>query len=308
MSNPLKAIGKAFKSVVKVVKKVALPALMIGAVVLTGGAALGVLPAVGSVLGSIGISGTLASVLGGAISMGAVGAVTGGLASAVSGGNILKGATGGFLAGAATGGVLGGLGVIGADTVGNGIGGLLGHGTASAATGAASNGLVLNDAALQAAGNAALPGASLGLGSTTAASGGVAAAASAAPAVAAGGGGLLSNPNLLMLGGQLLSGFASGKSTEAQLQAEQQALKDKFDRTAFNYGYRNVYGDPNSDVPTGMDQWYNYKTPSLQEPDFVTAYNAAHQTGGLLGGGYQMGLVPTTYEIINGQVVGRPQG
>ena len=41
MSGVFKAVGKVFKGVVKVIKKVALPALAIGAIVLTGGAAIG---------------------------------------------------------------------------------------------------------------------------------------------------------------------------------------------------------------------------------------------------------------------------
>ena len=50
MSKLLKSIGKVFKKIVKVVKKFALPILAIGAIVLTGGAALGLaLPSLGSV-------------------------------------------------------------------------------------------------------------------------------------------------------------------------------------------------------------------------------------------------------------------
>ncbi len=115
MSGVFRAIGKVFKGIVKVVKKVALPALMIGAVVLTGGAALGALPALGTILGSIGISGGLAAALGGAISAGAIGAGVGGLTAAVTGGNILKGATRGFVGGAITGGLMGAAGLVSAN-------------------------------------------------------------------------------------------------------------------------------------------------------------------------------------------------
>lgn len=101
MSNPLKGIGKIFKSVAKVVRKVALPALAIGAVVLTGGAALGVLPSVGALAGSLGLSAGLTTVLTSAATSATIGA---GLA-AVTGKNVLKGATTGFV----TGGVLGGV-------------------------------------------------------------------------------------------------------------------------------------------------------------------------------------------------------
>ncbi len=102
MSKVGKAIGKVFKKVVKVVKKIALPALAIGAVVLTGGAALGALPSVGSVLGSLGIKGALTGILTTAAKTAALGA--GG--ALLTGGNPIKGATTGFLAG----GVMGGLG------------------------------------------------------------------------------------------------------------------------------------------------------------------------------------------------------
>jgi hypothetical protein len=105
MSGVVKAVGKAFKAVFKVVKKVALPILAIGAVVLTGGAALGVLPAFSSVAGSLGLSSTMTGILGAAAKGATLGAVT----SAVTGGNIIKGATTGFI----TGGALGGIGAIG---------------------------------------------------------------------------------------------------------------------------------------------------------------------------------------------------
>lgn len=103
MSNPLKAIGRVFKKVVKVAKKIALPALAIGAAVLTGGAALGVLPSVGSVLGAggLGLSTGLTSVL----TTAGQGALGGMLTSAISGKNVLKGASTGFLIGGAAGAV-----------------------------------------------------------------------------------------------------------------------------------------------------------------------------------------------------------
>lgn len=112
MSGVFKSIGKVFKKVVKVVKKVAVPALIIGAVVLTGGAALGALPALGTVLGSVGITGTMASVLGGAISSAAIGAVSNAAMAAATGGNIWKAGVRGGVMGAVTGGIGGGLGLI----------------------------------------------------------------------------------------------------------------------------------------------------------------------------------------------------
>lgn len=111
MSNPLKAVTKTFKKVVKVVKKVALPALAIGAVVLTGGAALGALPSVGSVLGGLGLSPALTGILTSAAKSAAFGAI----GSALTGGSIIKGATTGFIVGGAMGG-LGALAGKGAQT------------------------------------------------------------------------------------------------------------------------------------------------------------------------------------------------
>ena len=107
MSGIFKAIGKIFKKVIKIVKKVLPYALMIGAVVLTGGAALGILPAVGTVLGGLGLSAGVTSILTGAVISGAVGAGLGAITSAVTGNSILKGATAGFIGGAISGGVLG---------------------------------------------------------------------------------------------------------------------------------------------------------------------------------------------------------
>ena len=103
MSNPLKAVGKIFRKVVRVVKKIALPALAIGAAILTGGAALGLLPSVGSVLGAggLGLSAGLTSVL----TTAGQGALGGMLTSAISGKNVLKGASTGFLIGGAAGAV-----------------------------------------------------------------------------------------------------------------------------------------------------------------------------------------------------------
>lgn len=292
MSGVFKAIGKVFKKVVKVVKKVAIPALMIGAIVLTGGAALGVLPAMGTMLGGIGISGTLASVLGGAISMGAVGAVTGGLGAAASGKSIWKGAQTGFLVGAATGGVMGGLGAVSANGVladiGIGAGSKAAIQTAATATSAApaSTGLLAQGGAVAPA--AVAPGAT-------------------APLVAAkAGGGLLSSasaPMLIQAAGQVISGFAKGAGSgddireRAMYDAEAERLE--YDRTAYNYGYRNLYnrdakGRVIDGVPTSQEAFYQYGPQTLQSPN-----------AGLLGGM----TVPSAaarapmFQIVNGQVV-----
>jgi hypothetical protein len=81
MSGILKGLGKVFKKVFKVVKKVLPYALAIGAIVLTGGAALGVLPAVGTVIGGLGLSAGVTAALTSAVTM----AGWGGLAGLVTG-------------------------------------------------------------------------------------------------------------------------------------------------------------------------------------------------------------------------------
>lgn len=112
MSGIFKKIGKVFSKVIKVVKKVALPALAIGAIALTGGAALGLVGAGGVTgLGSaaaagIGSLGLPAGVTA-ALTTAAQGAVMGAATSAITGGNVLKGAATGF----AVGGAAGALGV-----------------------------------------------------------------------------------------------------------------------------------------------------------------------------------------------------
>ncbi|WP_226018404.1 hypothetical protein [Novosphingobium sp. FKTRR1] len=102
MSGVFKAIGKAFKSVVNVAKKIALPALAIGAAVLTGGAALGVFGP--GVFASLGLSQGMTAVLATA----GKSALTGALLSTATGGDPIKGATAGFV----TGGVLGAAGSV----------------------------------------------------------------------------------------------------------------------------------------------------------------------------------------------------
>lgn len=306
MSNPFKAVGKVFKKVVKVVKKVAIPALMIGAVVMTGGAALGALPAMGTMLGSIGISGTLASVLGGAISMGAVGAVTGGLGAAVTGGNPWKAAQGGFLAGAATGGVLGAAGVIGANGV-FGANGILGMGQGAGATPLGAGGASIMGpagqampAAAQIAGGGGIPITAAQAHAMTAGVVGAPAAAGTAAATAGGGlGGLLgaNAPALLQGAGQIISGFSKGAMADKQLNAQKEEDQAEYDRISFNYGYRNIYdkdrkGRTIGGVPTRQEQWHEYAPQQLGSPD-----------EGLLRTAFAGGPRQPYYQIVNGQVV-----
>lgn len=119
MSGVAKAIGKVFSKIGDVVKKVAAPLLAIGAIVFTGGAALGLAPlaggwggAVAAGLGAIGAppGGVLASVL----TQAGTGAALGGLTSLATGGDFAKGATMGAMGGAVTGGISGMMGAGGA--------------------------------------------------------------------------------------------------------------------------------------------------------------------------------------------------
>lgn len=163
---------------VKVVKKVALPALAIGAVVLTGGAALGVLPALGGaggLLASVGIKGALAGILTSAAKAATFGAV----GALLTGGNPIKGATLGFVTGGALGGLSAALGG-GAAAAGSG-------GAAAGQGAAAAGATVPGQAAINAAYGVGAPAAGAGTAATTAATSGLSSAAglaSSAPAVA----------------------------------------------------------------------------------------------------------------------------
>lgn len=129
MSGLFKSIGKVFKKVAKVAKKVALPALAIGAIVVTGGAALGLLPGItglGGLAASLGASPALAGIL----SSAATGATIGGIGGLVTGQGFMKGATTGLVAGAAMGGINAAMGGFSAAST-----------AATAATGAPSGGI-----------------------------------------------------------------------------------------------------------------------------------------------------------------------
>jgi hypothetical protein len=117
MSGAVKSVGKVFKKVAKVAAVVAPIALAVGAVVFTGGAALGVLPAWGaamtSLTSSLGASGVLGGVLSGALTQAGFGAALGGGIGLLTGGakGAIKGAQMGAATGAVTGGVMGGMGM-----------------------------------------------------------------------------------------------------------------------------------------------------------------------------------------------------
>ena len=215
MSGAVKFVKKTFKAVVKTVKKIAPYALAIGAVVMTAGAATGILPSMGAMLGTggLGLSAGLTSVVGSAITGAGIG---GGL-------GFLTGGKKGLLTGALMGGVTGGaLSAIG--------------GAGGAASGAAGAGG--QSVAPMVAGGGAIGGQSVApMIAGGAASGGAGAAA------AAGGGGLLSgiasNPfmasSLLQgVGGALTAGDA-GKDRRKEMTLQEQIDQREAERRSGNY-------------------------------------------------------------------------
>lgn len=335
MSGLLKKVGKVFKSVVKVVKKVAVPALVVGAVLVTGGAALGALPALGGaggVLASIGIKGTLASVLSGAVSTAAIGAVTSAGMAAISGGNIGKAFVKGGIMGGLTGGALGAAGLIGS----SGAFGLLGS-KAAAGTAAATAGLGAVPSGILATNPALLPTAvpsgalgaisnapnlaslvaTPGIGAGVPALGGV--SAGLAPLVQAGagavtktGGGLLGTlvgtggvaGPLLQAGGAFLAG--KGQAAAAKAEAEDAARQRLYSTSDRDIAYGGVtslsnldkYGNPTrKSMQIGYQQKFDYTKLNLNPTDIV---------GGLASTATRPAAPRTMFQIVGGQIVEVP--
>jgi hypothetical protein len=289
MSGIVNAIGKVFspismllpKKIGNVVRKVAVGALMVGAVVMTGGAALGLLPSMGAMVGGLGLSAGLTSVLSGAISTGAVGALGGFLKS-----GSLKGAATGFAMGAATGGIMGATGMLGAN-------GLIGGGKAIAGSSGLlpSSGALAQAPALGLAGSApsiagvSLSGAgatassllpSIGGAAAAAAPAAVAGAAGALPSIAGLGGGLAQNP---MLMSSLLSGVSQAFAPDeykqrfnAQQEAEQRAA-------ILAYGGGDVNGKKKGGMIQGVysGQPNPFGTPNYGPPPTGFAASSTYQ-------------------------------
>lgn len=216
MSGILKGIGKVFKKVVKVVKKIALPALAIGAVVLTGGAALGLLPAVGKVIGGLGLGATVTSVLTGAVTAAGYGAVIGGV----------TGGKDGFMKGAGIGAISGGLlGAVAPGLLAKIPGAMPGGGAAAAAPGS----LAMD------AGTAAIAGVPAAAAPAVATAAPAAIAVGTTAPVASGSivKGLLASPIL----GQVVGGIGQGMAAKAQ------AEEKDIDRAAIAANY-NIAGGP----------------------------------------------------------------
>lgn len=114
MSKVVKGAAKVFRKVVKVAVKVAPYVVLAGAVVFSAGAALGVAGMAGgwsaaaaSVGTALGGTGTLGTILTGAVYQAGIGAAVGGGLAAVTGQDIGKGIAGGAAVGAITGGATG---------------------------------------------------------------------------------------------------------------------------------------------------------------------------------------------------------
>lgn len=218
MSGVLHSVGKVFKKVVKVVKKVAPIALVVGAVVLTGGAALGALPAVGTVLGGLGLSAGVTAALTSAVTTAAIGAGVGAATSAITGKNIVKGATKGGLIGFAAGGIAGGVGAL----------------TAAAPTAGATSALA--PASL-------LPEGGVGLTTGAADAAAMGAPALAAPAAAGAGTATAGSGILSTLGraatpsviGSVVNGIGQGISANEKAKGDLAAVQKNREMIAANY-------------------------------------------------------------------------
>jgi hypothetical protein len=242
MSGVLKSVGRVFKKVAKVVKKVAPYALAVGAVVLTGGAALGALPAVGTMVASLGLPTALTGALTGAISgagiSGAIGLATGGL----------KGLKKGALIGGLTGGALGAMGSgfnVGQGTLSAAPAGGVGSGSA-AASGAVtpstfSNGLGASMPGIPTAPDLMLPN------------------VSAVPTVAARSGGVLSAIGDLVTNPAVASTIVNGvgQGVVGRLEAGDrrkaaQRITDSYDGVAYPSFADGLAMNPSARGPGGM--------------------------------------------------------
>jgi hypothetical protein len=126
------------------------------------------------------------------------------------------------------------------------------------------------------------------------------AVAAAAPAA---GGGLLGSGGigpLIQGAGTIISGFAAGKAAEASTKAQERAYRDEYDRAAYNYGYRNIYDNKKSNIPTSQEQVF-----AMNDPAFLSPHSS--NPGGLLRRTAPISPTPAyQYQIVNGQVVPVP--
>lgn len=294
MSGILKAIGKVFKGIVKVAKKIVLPVLAVGAAVLTGGASLGILPAL-SAGGGLGLSAGLASV----ISTAGTGALMGGLTSAITGGNILKGMTVGAAMGAGTNLIGMGLGQAPMHGLGwgkptTGLASATGGGAnAGTSIGTEAAGLAANDPLLSSFDKtfgvqtpaSTMPTSSVAatvspVASVSSASSSIAPAAAAStiaqaarPTMLSGFGQLFRDPTFM---GSMVQGLGAGFSSAAQAKAEREIWDAKFNADKEAAAQRSA----NYNNTTGF---YSATGPSPYQPNLVAPnerWRAAMQPGG----------------------------
>lgn len=226
MSGLFKSIGKIFKKVGKVLKKIALPALAIAAVVITGGAALGLLPGIaglGGLAASLGASPLIAGVLSAAGTGATIGAITGLVTTGKLSGAI-KGASTGFLAGAVTGGIGAALGGTGGGAAsiaqpGSGLGNVALNADPALAATLPSGEAVGVFGSQAASGIGAAAGQAAGIGAST--------AAAAAPAAAGSGGGILGflSRNPLIASG-LMKGIGGALTGDPTINAMKERQKN----------------------------------------------------------------------------------
>lgn len=271
MSKILSGIGKLFKKVGKIVKKVLPYALMAAAVVFTGGAALGVLPtfagAVGSVVGGLGLSAGVTTALTGAIT----GAGFGALAGGVVGGE--KGMFKGMLMGGAAGGLF--------PTAVPGVSGAM-----KAATGVLSPGSALSNTIMSLPSEGAAAAASGGIAPAALGSSALGAAAPSAAASslvpAAGGatgglGGMFGgNP---LLASTLLGGVADVFAPNEAKQSIKQQAEEKMRLGYYAYGGGDINGKKKGGIIPGVysqgDNPFGIHPyaapPSIQPADYAPA-------------------------------------
>jgi hypothetical protein len=266
MSGVFHAIGKVFKKVVKVAKVVLPLALAAAAVVFTGGAALGVLPAfstvVGGLVGSLGVGSVLAPILTGAITNAGFGSALG----------LVTGGVKGSQKGAIIGGLLGG------------VGGALAGGAGAASATAAPAGSVGNapwmvgmpsnysGAAFGAGGSVSLGNAAASAASSIAPAAATALSGGASPITS----GLLSNPMVLS---QAIQGIGSGVTASAQTKAQREAAAAEQARISANYQIGsglmagiNDNAPPQTYTPPATGQWvYDARLGRLVRAQTATA-------------------------------------
>lgn len=101
-------------------------------------------------------------------------------------------------------------------------------------------------------------------------------------------------PELVKAGGSIISGFASGKAAEQASKDELKAQKAEYDRSAFNYGYKNIYPSKKAMVPSSQEAWYQYAPLDYSMPESAGLLGAQMASKQNNGGRYQ---------IVNGEVV-----